>query len=148
MTYRRVTYASGLGLKSPMHLHYNISLLRASQPRITHFVAAAGMDAGCDHGGARTPPYNCHDVANWQHSVVKVYLDGALVGESPVLQAETLQWVNPQPPLSGLGLLAASSIPTASEVFGLDRSSTSACRHRRCCCASWRCLPRAPAPAG
>ena len=95
MTYRRVTYASGLGLKSPMHLHYNISLLRVSQPRITHFVAAAGMDAGCDHGGARTPPYNCHDVANWQHSVVKVYLDGALVGESPVLQAETLQWVIP-----------------------------------------------------
>jgi hypothetical protein len=142
MIYRQVTYTSGLGLKSPMHLHYNVSSLRVSQPRITHFVAAAGMDAGCDHGGAHTPPYNCHDIANWQHSVVKVYLDGALVGESPVLQAETLQWVSLWSP--SLALV----IWFVSEVLVSGRSSTLACRRRRCYCASWRCPPRAPAPAG
>ena len=105
MGYRKTAYQSGLGLKAPMHLNYNLSQIRTLRPGITHFIMAAGMDDGCDHGGAHSAPYNCHDIANWQNAVVKVWIDGNL-SESPVLQAESLQWV------------FNVSLPPASTLFG------------------------------
>ena len=105
-------FTSGLGLKAPMHLHYNLTQIRTLRPGITHFIIAAGMDDGCDHGGAHTAPYNCHDIAEWQGAVVKIWVDGALMGESPVLQAETLQWVFKisMPPTSTLLRIVAEPV--------------------------------------
>ena len=37
--------------------------------------------------------FNCHDMAEWQHSRVKVYIDGQLEAESPTLQSQGLEWV-------------------------------------------------------
>ena len=92
--YRNTAFASGLGLKAPMHLHYNVTQLCILQPAITHLMAAVGTnDAGCLHGGAGRAPYNCNGIASWQNSVVLVYVDGSLAAESPVLQAETLRWI-------------------------------------------------------
>ena len=37
--------------------------------------------------------FNCHDMAEWQHARVKVYVDGQLQAESPTLQSQGLEWV-------------------------------------------------------
>ena len=97
----------GLGLKAPMHLNYNLTELRAILPGLSAFTGvfstvsyahisglnlglclavAAAIDGGCDIGGAAggaalpgfNRVYNCHDIAEWQHARVKVYvLDAA-----------------------------------------------------------------------
>jgi hypothetical protein len=99
------TFAEGLGLRAPMHLNYNLSEIRrlmvaATPPRpLTRLAAAVAVDTGCDAGGAgqaghEAPPFsaNCHDIAEWQHAILAVYVDGRLEHTSPVLQAQTLQW--------------------------------------------------------
>ena len=117
--YRMKGYATGLGLKAPMHLNYNVTQLRLQAPGITHFVAAAGIDDGCDHGGAGSPPYNCNGIASWQETVVQIYVDGELAAESPVLQAETLQWVFNVPIPLGSELLRIVAKPVLGST-GLD----------------------------
>lgn len=37
--------------------------------------------------------YNCHDIAEWQHARVKIYVDGRLCAESPTLQSQGLEWL-------------------------------------------------------
>ena len=109
MKYRDVTGDSGpgtgaipgLGLKAPMHLNYNLTALRAILPELSAFTVAAAIDGGCDVGGASggaslpgfNRVYNCHDIAEWQHVRVKVYVDGELSAESPTLQSQSLGWL-------------------------------------------------------
>ena len=100
-------YTSGLGLKAPIHLNYNLSQIRdvVAPAPLRVFRGAVGIDdSGCDgrdgDAGHDKPdsklPHvgsgNCHDIAEWQRAVLKVYRDGELIQTSPVLQAETLAW--------------------------------------------------------
>ena len=91
----------GLGLKAPAPLNYNLTQLRGLVPGLSAFTAAAAIDAGCDVGSAapgKAEPgfnrvFNCHDMAEWQHARVKVYVDGQLQAESPTMQSQGLEWV-------------------------------------------------------
>jgi hypothetical protein len=102
LTFREQTFPTGLGLKAPMHLNFNLTAIRLSthSPLRKLFLAAA-IDGGCDVGGASggqrlagfNRVYNCHDIAEFQHARMKVYLDGQLVEESPTLQSQGLEWI-------------------------------------------------------
>ena len=118
LAFRAQTFASGLGLKAPMHLNWNLTTVRAAlhPGALSHFAVAAAIDGGCDKGNAYSPGfplpgfnhvYNCHDIAEWQHARVKLFLDGQAVSESPVLQSQGLEWI------------FNISIPPASEVLRL-----------------------------
>eukprot|EP00038_Savillea_parva_P022651 m.38239 g.38239 ORF g.38239 m.38239 type:complete len:407 (+) comp5628_c0_seq1:72-1292(+) len=108
LSMRGHTFPLGLGLRAPSHLNFNLSEIRAimSPTASLHELAVAvGIDSGCDVGGAGNAGHekpdpnvptigsaNCHDIAEWQHVVVRVYVDGSLAHETPTLQAETLMW--------------------------------------------------------
>lgn len=94
---RGVEYKSGIGLRAPSHLIYEI------KPEFAEFVARAGVDEGLlrwDMGRER---------AMYPKVVFRVFLDGKLAAESPVMRISQEPWRFrvPLPPGSRLLSLAA-----------------------------------------
>ena len=94
-------FSDGIGLWAPSHINYNLSAeplktLLASKNGAA-FVAKVGMDTAWCFDWAPVPQtagkfWDCHDTAQFGSAVVKIYVDGRLVSESPVLRVVEAVW--------------------------------------------------------
>jgi nicotinamidase-related amidase len=75
------TFAHGMGFRAPASVQYEL------KPEYTHFVARAGIDENMlfDHINGRS-------IAIHSSIVFKVFIDGELAGESPVMRISQEPW--------------------------------------------------------
>lgn len=77
---RNVRYAKGYGMRAPAYLRYDL------KPEWSRFVALAGVDDNMlDHELGRS-------IAMYPSVVFKVFIDGRLAAESPVLRISQAPW--------------------------------------------------------
>lgn len=82
-------YESGLGLKAPIAIEWDVS-----RYGFARFVGVIGMDDGyCATGDWDREPWNCHGLAQWSGFEVLLILDGVILSRSPVMRLMSTPWV-------------------------------------------------------
>ena len=123
-------FSDGISMWAPSHINYNLTVeplktLLTSKTGAA-FVAKVGMDTAWCFDWAPVPQtagkfWDCHDTAQFGSAVVKVYVDGHLVSESPVLRVVEAVWpiYVPLPSNASFLRIVAMRGPTRGDEDGL-----------------------------